>query len=323
VLTARLSVQPKASRLEGAVLGDFRRFDAHETSRALPIENLGNVEWHIPNITCMCQCRPDKQIFATCDDQNDITIWRWKGTDASDPDRMASRVYGSIGLRPEETVLQMCFLSGDMVPRRIIDRHGTVLVILKSWPDSTWVVMQVVAVYPGCYCTELLCPVPIGEQQAHALQAGHNMDINFLETTVTGNFLVLGGRGLCKVFCVDVVDDKISIEAIADICNDFPEMRHVSVVSYLSLPLVGTNLHWFVVGTACGKLYGWAFRAFGGGRRPEVRQSERHGDVGRGLPPGRSRRGGRHGRRQWRKRIARRAAREWRSVLHANATLMI
>mmetsp|Transcript_58779 Transcript_58779/g.148913 ORF Transcript_58779/g.148913 Transcript_58779/m.148913 type:complete len:1423 (+) Transcript_58779:92-4360(+) len=270
VLVARFS--PKVLCQARAPLGldDVRRLDVAESSQALPLDDVPHVDWHIPVVTIMCQHRMDKQMFASCDENNDITVWRWHGTDASDPSKIAFRMIGAyVGLGPEEQVLGMCFLSQNVVPRRITDQQGTVLVILRTNPNNkNWLFMQVISIYQGSHYTELIKTVPIHTAQIAAAAADEDLEIHFFEASHTERVLMIGGRHILKFYTVDTRQegDKsiISLEPVLDVVQEFAEVRDASFTTCLSLPPPTPSigmLDWVVIGDDAGRLLGWKFNS--------------------------------------------------------------
>jgi len=257
--------QPDDTSIYGRSIDDFRQLDVHESGRALP---ASEARWQ-GNVTCMCQHRGEKQIFATCDVENQIVIWKWLGTDTGDSEKAAVKTFGSFSFSSSENVHKMCFLSAENLPARIAEKQGTVLVILSSEVGRHWLSVTVVSVYPGSHFIEHIEPVGVHYDLLPTLRKT-GVEVNFFTTSHTDRILVLGGRGLLQFYEVrEGPRGELSVALIDDIAQMYTDIKQSSIVSCLSLPppiRSGGILDWIVVGDGGGKLYGFRFDAQADGR---------------------------------------------------------
>jgi hypothetical protein len=257
--------QPDDASVYGQGLDDVRQVDVHESGRALlPSE----ARWQ-GNVVCMCQHRGEKQIFATCDAENQIVIWKWLGTDTHESEKAALLPFGSFSFSSTESVHHMCFLSSENMPQRIAEKRGMVLVILSSEVGRHWLSVTVVSVYPGSHFIEHIEPVGVHYDLLPSLRKT-GVEVNFFTTSHTDRILVLGGRGLLQFYEVrEGPRGELSVALIDDIAQLYADIKQSSIVSCLSLPppiRSGGIMDWIVVGDGGGKLYGFRFDLKSNGR---------------------------------------------------------
>jgi len=261
---------PQAGMQSSRTLDDVRRVDCHETGQAFPLAEAAQWEDQILDITCMCQHRKEQQLFASCDADNQIAVWKWLGTEQSDPSKPATKILGGLCLPKSETVLQMCFLSSDVLPRRITDKLGTVLVILTSEPKRDWLVLQVITVYGGNHYVESMQRVDLPADVAEQFRQPKNDQVSFLTTSFSERILSIGGQGLLQFWEVtESSTGLLVLELIEDMAQTFTDMKHSPMVSCLCLPppikggVYGKAgmLDWIIIGDSIGKIYGFRFDA--------------------------------------------------------------
>jgi len=240
----------------GRSLEDVRQIDVHDTGRAFPDSEH---RWE-GNIICMCQHRGEKQTFATCDTDNQILVWKWLGTEHSDPDKPAAKPLGSFTFSKSETVFQMTFLSE--VPQRISEKNGMVLIVLSAEAGRHWLTVTIVAVYQGNHVFEHIQPVGVYADLLPSLRRT-GVQISFFTTSHTDRILVMGGRGLLQFWAIrEGQSGELSLALIEDIAQMYSDIKQSSMVSCLSLPppiRSGGILDWIVIGDSKGKLYGFRF----------------------------------------------------------------
>jgi len=273
VLSARLNPEPFLSRFEsddrgsgGALcIDDMRRVDCHGSARAVP---LGAAQpFAAGRIQCMCQDKDDRQFFATCDDQNWLSIWRWTGTDPADAARPALMAYGGPpkGLGADITVFQMCFLSNRALPARVVQQDGRGLVLLTHRQGSDTLYIEIGYVYSNAYYTETMKITKIVSASAERGSA----EVTFFATSHSDRVLALGGRGLLQFWQIcDTEDGRLDLRLIDDVATQFPCISSSTMESCLSIPLPPAmeDQDWMVIGASDGKMYGYAFARKPGGR---------------------------------------------------------
>jgi len=271
VICARLSSRPFLSGIggprssngpgDGRSLDDVRRVDCHETGRAFPAHSPQARSGAIPAVVCMCQHKVDRQIFATCDDQNRISMWWWSGTDSSDLERPALRIMGGLcpRLEPDTEVYQMCFLSAESLPRRIVEKDGRVLVLLTHKRGSKWMFLEVMAVYAARFHLECIQQVQIDSSGSERRDA----EVSFLSASYSDRILLLGGRGLLQFWQIlETPNGHIELQLIDCVASKFRDIKNAVMVSVLSTPpplLLHGMQDWVMVGASDGVLYGWKF----------------------------------------------------------------
>lgn len=268
IVTAKLNpkifLDPHSSEQEtnqACGLEDFRHLDAHETGKAIAVGIVP--PWHIPRITCMCQHRRQKQTFATCDDAGVITVWRWLGTASEEIDKPALRVLGALRREMPDQVLHLCFLSSDVAPKRVVDMAGTVIAVLAARRGALWI--DLFSVFQASFRLECTQRVDV-ERPEYDPDAA--IDVSFIVTTHSERVLVLGGRGLLKLWQISVTEEpqargggKIFLEPLEDLTSIFVELKGSILTSCLSVPLQALDNRkpsdYLVCGDDAGKLYGF------------------------------------------------------------------
>jgi len=268
VISSRLSSAPflrgergSNARAEHRSLDDIRRVDCHETGRAFPVHTPEATSGSIPAVVCMCQHKVDRQIFATCDDRNRISMWWWSGTDSSDVEKPALRIMGGLcpRLEPETSVYHMCFLSAEVLPRRIVEKDGRVIVLLTHRRGSKWLSMEVMSVYAARFHLECIQQVQIDSCGSDRKEA----EVSFFTTSYSDRILLLGGRGLLQFWQVyETPSGQIELQLIENVASTFRDIKNNVMVSVLSTPpplLLHGMQDWVMVGSSDGVLYGWKF----------------------------------------------------------------
>eukprot|EP00418_Pyrodinium_bahamense_P044652 CAMPEP_0179194966 /NCGR_PEP_ID=MMETSP0796-20121207/96911_1 /TAXON_ID=73915 /ORGANISM="Pyrodinium bahamense, Strain pbaha01" /LENGTH=1418 /DNA_ID=CAMNT_0020899311 /DNA_START=105 /DNA_END=4361 /DNA_ORIENTATION=+ len=240
----------------GRSLEDIRQVDVHDSGRAFP---LSERRWD-SNITCVCQHRAEKQIFATCDKDNQIVIWKWLGTETHDIEKPAAKPLFCFFYSKLETVFQMTFLSE--VPQRIAEKNGMVLIILSAEAGRHWLNLTIVSVYSSMHNIEHIETVGVYSDLLPSLRRT-GVQISFFTTSHTDRILVLGGRGLLQFWAIqEGPGGDLSLSLIEDIAQMYSAIKQNSMVSCLCLPppiRSGGILDWIVIGDCKGKLYGFRF----------------------------------------------------------------
>jgi len=274
VISARLS--PKAflrqmtkgvphSALEPSLM-DFRFIDVHETGLAVPLaEGMPEAD-----IVAMCQHRKNKRIFATCDSDNTIMVWKWLGTDNHDLSRRAVKIIELYTLGEGWTVFRMCFLS--QVPERIGRRHGNVLIILCAEAGRHWFQLRVVSMSPGGDTLELVKPIEVDEWLL-PLWREAGVQVPIFTTSHTDRVLIVGGQGFLQFWAIYELpghDSGFCVNLIEDSARTSSDIARSTLVSCLPLPWTNqkTNVvnDWVVIGDSTGKIYGFNFDTRTSGR---------------------------------------------------------
>lgn len=241
----------------GRSLEDVRQIDVHDTAQSFPV---GERRWD-DNIVSMCQHRTDKQIFATCDADNAIVVWRWLGTE-SDNEKPALKPLGCMFVPSSQTIFAMTFLSE--VPEHIANKHGFVLITISAEANRHWFTITVWSVYLGSSRIECAATAGVYSDLLPSLrQTG--VQISFFTTSHTDRILAIGGRGLLQFWSIYDGDGQLSLKLVEDMAQVFiADIKNHTMVSCLCLPPprpLRSNelLDWIVVGDARGKLYGFRF----------------------------------------------------------------
>lgn len=284
LISARLSpraflagLDPHTNGMEKEVdrsLSDVRQVDVIGSGKALP---LAYGRWD-GKLIAMCQHRHSKQIFATCSTTNDVMIWKWMGTDAQDPSKMAVRFLGGMDMGRRHIVLQMCFLCE--VPERVQKRHGHVVIVLAAPVDRHWLEIHIYSVYSTTWELEGLTPIRPESSMLQGLRM-HGVNVKFMTMSYSDKILVLGGESTLQFYQLNDVNGQLSMSLLQDTAKSFDELRECAMVSCLCmhLPVAYASEHfydWIVVANEHGKMYGFKFDVHNNG---EIEQNSN--DSGR------------------------------------------
>jgi len=266
-----------------AGLDDVRLVDVHMSGQAFPLNSLPR-EYEMPAITCMCQDRANRRDFATCDDNKMVSVWRWLGTDAAEPQKFATKVVSGC-LPGFDEIHAMCFLSEDVLPRRITDKSGKGLAMLLS--QNGQLTIMVCTMYQGSHHIECIVAVdvPLDDvvpvAQSDGSRPVQDVEICFFTTTHSERLLtlgggVVGGHAIFRLFEVQVdAQENLRLVLVED-----PETKEqpiecflgtpgLCITSLLNLPkpnLIPGEYDWLIFGDNKGTLYGFKLNHLDGGR---------------------------------------------------------
>jgi len=253
------SVRPADIGAPGRSLEDVRQIDVCDTGRAFPAAER---RWE-DNIICMCQHKAEKQIFATCDAENTIMVWRWLGTEL-DTEKPAIKPLCCHLVPKSQTIFHMTFVSD--VPQRIADKNGFVMITLSAEANRHWFNLTIWSFYQVFSQIECIETVGVYADLLPSLRKT-GVQISFFTTSHTDRILVIGGRGLLQFWAIqESAEGRLSLSLIEDMAQSYgPHIKQNSMASCLCLP-PPTKVHrspgildWIVIGDCKGTLYGFRF----------------------------------------------------------------
>merc|ERR1712137_904436 len=261
-------------------LTDLRAIDLFNSGLGLHIRE----QYRCGIANCMCQHSTMSQIFASCDKDNCIMIWKWMGTH-KDADKPAVKFLKAFVLSKNTPIHRMCFLP------RVVDNDGQLLALLVDVSTQKLSKIIIVSVFQWSFHVEYIFPL-----ECSCLQA------SFFTSSDSGRVLALGGSGLdgngfVHFYSIDYGSthtdtflfqesnqaEELTIEMILNLNRDEYNFTGAIPISCLCLPPPKNSkgIDWITIGFDSGQTYGF----FLGGN-----ENKQHVEV---LSKGRLRSGGR------------------------------
>jgi len=263
-------------------LTDLRAIDLYQSGLGLDISE----QYRCGISRCMCQHGSNSQIFASCDTDNCIMIWKWMGTHM-DRDKLAVKFLNAFVLPKNTPIRRMCFLPRP--PDRIVNKNGLLLALLVGVSAQKLCKIIIASVFQWSFfhveCSFLLeCPF------LHA---------SFFTSSDSGRALALGGsdldgNGFLHFYSIDYGStqpdavvlqepnqvEKLTIEMIySSEGYDFMDANPVSCLC-LPPPKKARGIDWITIGFDSSQTYGFFLG------ESESRQHVKVKDQGRLLSGG-------------------------------------
>eukprot|EP00931_Biecheleriopsis_adriatica_P052437 TRINITY_DN304_c0_g4_i3.p1 TRINITY_DN304_c0_g4~~TRINITY_DN304_c0_g4_i3.p1 ORF type:complete len:1396 (+),score=270.35 TRINITY_DN304_c0_g4_i3:95-4282(+) len=177
---------------------DVRQVDCMQTGQAFALSARPQPD---NSIVAMCQNPDDEQVFATCDSQNAILVWKWLGTRFDAPRRPCLRPEAYFSYRRSRQVIQLCFLASSQVPQHVAEQGGYVLIVLSKGQEGLQIGIH--AIIKGLVSTDCEEIVHL-DTDVLSLQSfrDHGVHISYFGMSHSNTALILAGRHILRLFCV-------------------------------------------------------------------------------------------------------------------------
>eukprot|EP00442_Polarella_glacialis_P058713 CAMPEP_0115125062 /NCGR_PEP_ID=MMETSP0227-20121206/48773_1 /TAXON_ID=89957 /ORGANISM="Polarella glacialis, Strain CCMP 1383" /LENGTH=1400 /DNA_ID=CAMNT_0002528271 /DNA_START=21 /DNA_END=4223 /DNA_ORIENTATION=- len=276
VLSARLS---KASSRHAAgssaaedglpALEDLREVDLHETGSVLPAgKRLSGPE----KIVAMCQHQEQNEVFATCNHENRILVFKWQGVKTGGSEQ-AVRALASFNLRRSRPIVAMCFLP--KVPVRVSEQGGHVLLILSKVPGRHWLSISIHTIVGSSAvlteaAEEVMLASPTDSEGFEYLRK-HGFQVSFFGMSHSNSMVIVAGRNLFQAFevCTDASGSlalqRVQLEdaSQADLSKSIMQKCGDAITSLVPMPVpirsTGLNeglVDWLALGAKSGEIFG-------------------------------------------------------------------
>jgi len=222
------------------------------------------------------------QIFASCDADNCIMIWKWMGTH-QDADKPAVKFLKAFVLSKHTPIHRMCFLPKP--PDRVVDKDGQLLALLVGVSTQKLSKIVIVSVFQWSFHVEVIFPL-----ECPCLQA------SFFTSSDSGRALALGGsdldgNGFLHFYSIDCGStktdtsffqersqvEKLTIEMILNLDREGYDFMDANPVSCLCLPPPNKTrgIDWITIGFDSGQTYGFFLGESESRNHVEVKQKGR------------------------------------------------
>jgi len=256
---------PHTDGLTGRALQDLRHVDCMSSGQAL---RLGSAEALEP-IWRVCQHPGDRQLFAVCNDKEDVLVWKWLGTSPNDLHKPAVAPEAFFTHNRSQQILQMSFLS--KVPQKVADENGVVLAVLSIERRGLYplLLISVYRIIQSFYCLDCIVNVHFGNDNHLDYIKEHGVHISHFGTTASGSGLVVAGDRILRCFTVgEDAKGRVTLASQENVDSVF--FYHLlnfdlgrdcggSVTSVCHTPMTGRDEEWMWVGMSSGELLGVRF----------------------------------------------------------------
>merc|ERR1712137_305606 len=274
----------KTNAQDRTSLTDLRAIDLYQSGLGLDISE----QYRCGISSCMCQHGTLSQIFASCDTDNCIVIWKWMGTH-QDRDKPAVKFLNAFVVSRYTPIRRMCFLSKP--PARLVEKDGQLLALLVGVSAQKLSKIIIVSVFQWS-SFHVECSILLDCQ---FLQA------SFFTSSDSGRALVLGGsdvdgNGFLHFYSIDYGStqtdaslflepnetEKLSIEMILN--SEGYDFMDASPVSCLCLPppKKARGIDWITIGFNSGQTYGFFLGESEGRQHVKVKDQGRILSGGQG-----------------------------------------
>lgn len=225
--------------------------------QAIPLHAV-TLEPH-KRIVCMCQHTAKSDLFATANNENQVMVWKWRGTASAGTSQEATSMQAVFQYTDTRPIIQMCFLNQEPG-----NANCHMMILLVRNPEKNWLEMHFVSVYhDNCYRLEciqhLFLDSDHGEGGAEHLK--HGFYFTHFGMSHSGSVLVVAGNLFLRLFAVFqeaagqahrvVPIEKDLVDAL--VSKDLQSPNGGTVVSVCSLPY-GPQNDIIVFGMSSGEL---------------------------------------------------------------------
>eukprot|EP00930_Biecheleria_cincta_P042317 TRINITY_DN29114_c0_g1_i1.p1 TRINITY_DN29114_c0_g1~~TRINITY_DN29114_c0_g1_i1.p1 ORF type:complete len:1380 (+),score=230.46 TRINITY_DN29114_c0_g1_i1:60-4199(+) len=210
-------------------------------------------------IVCMCQHSAKSDVFATCNNQNQVMVWKWRGTASSGTSQEATTMQAAFQYMDARPIIQMCFLHQE--PE---NANGYMMILLARNPEKSWLEMHFISVYhDNCFRLECIQHLFLdSDQDEGSMEHFKNgFYITHFGMSHSGSVLVVAGNLFLHLFAVSqdaagqahrvVPIEKEIVDALVSKDQQCPNGG--TVVSVCSLPVDSHN-DIIVFGMSSGEL---------------------------------------------------------------------
>eukprot|EP00933_Yihiella_yeosuensis_P050590 TRINITY_DN4838_c0_g1_i4.p1 TRINITY_DN4838_c0_g1~~TRINITY_DN4838_c0_g1_i4.p1 ORF type:complete len:1312 (-),score=275.42 TRINITY_DN4838_c0_g1_i4:174-4109(-) len=191
------------------VLDDPRKVDLDETGFAFTPRQTGE-RLVAPEETTVCMCQhPFKtEVFAKCNNKNQIMLFKWRGTRPGDEKSPAIKPMIQVQASRQNQILQMCFMDPRVAPKFIQDAHRDVLLVLAHVPKRPWLNLYFYIVGQGEFTEAGIQVIHLGSTQADKENLGkYGVHISHfgMSNMGKGRTLIIAGRSILTIrkICLD------------------------------------------------------------------------------------------------------------------------
>lgn len=210
-------------------------------------------------IVCMCQHSAKSNVFATCNNQNQVMVWKWRGTAASGTSQEATTMLAAFQYLDSRPIIQMCFLHQE--PQ---NAKGYMMILLVRNPEKNWLETHFISIYhDNCFRLDYVQHLFLDTDQDEGTMEyfRNGFYITHFGMSHSGSVLVVAGNLFLRLFAVFqdsagqghkvVPVERELVDAL--VSKDQQSPNGGTVVSVCSLPVASQN-DIIVFGMSSGEL---------------------------------------------------------------------